>query len=275
MRNVNRSVIDHRSLSGLLPLPEVDQIEVGRRAVRCLRCGVDAEHDLLDLELGVGGAGRHGGDLGAVTRERGVRQLGREEPEAPGPVLLDRGAAARIEIGDEPVQEILGRGIERIRLRRCGLVGHGLGAADLVDPHHDRPGRLDGRDPEQEHAEREARGGEDGRQRPELPVGLDGLAPDFRILAAGIVFSVHGCLLQPPGIGGRAGFAAALRRPPPRTTSAIMPDPTDPEPETSIAASSPTFMPAIRPETTSGSRTTTQSPSSAGSEEPVPIKAPV
>ena len=54
-----------------------------------------------------------------------------------------------------------------------------------------------------------------------------------------------------------------------------MPDPTDPEPETSIAASSPTFMPAIRPETTSGSRTTTHSPSSAGSEEPVPIKAPV
>ena len=42
-----------------------------------------------------------------------------------------------------------------------------------------------------------------------------------------------------------------------------MPDPTDPDPETSIAASSPTFMPAIRPETTSGSRTTTHSPREA------------
>ena len=50
----------------LLPLLEVDQVEVGGRAVGRLRCGVDAEHDLLDLELGVGGAGRHGGDLGAV-----------------------------------------------------------------------------------------------------------------------------------------------------------------------------------------------------------------
>ena len=139
---------------GLLPLPEVDQVEVGGRAVRSLRCGVDAEHDLLDLEFGVGGAGRHGGDLGAVARERRVRQLGREEPEAPRPVLLDRRLAPGVEVGDEPVQEILGRGIERIRLRRCGLVGHGLGAADLVDPHDDRAGRLDGRDPEQEHAER-------------------------------------------------------------------------------------------------------------------------
>ena len=88
---------------GLLPLPQVDQIEVGGRAVRRLRCGVDAEHDLLDLALGVGGAGRHGGDLGAVPCERGVRQLGREEAEAPRPVLLDRGAAPGVEVGDEPV----------------------------------------------------------------------------------------------------------------------------------------------------------------------------
>ena len=92
-------------------------------------------------------------------------------------------------------QEVLGRGVQRIRLRRCGLVGHGLGAADLVDPDHDRPGRLDGRDPEEEHAEREACGGQDHRQRPELSVRLHGLAPDFRVLAAGIAFSVHGCLL--------------------------------------------------------------------------------
>ena len=51
----------------------------------------------------------HGGDLGAVTCERGVRQLGREEAEAPGPVLLDRGLAPRIEVGDEAVQEELCR----------------------------------------------------------------------------------------------------------------------------------------------------------------------
>ena len=54
-----------------------------------------------------------------------------------------------------------------------------------------------------------------------------------------------------------------------------MPDPTEPEPETSIAASSPTLRPAMRPETTSGRRTTTQSPSSAASAEPVPMRAPV
>ena len=97
--------------------------------------------------LGVSGARGHGGDLGAVPRERGVRQLGREEAEAPRPLLLDRRLAPGVEVGDEPVEEVLGRGIERIRLRRGGLVGHGLGAADLVDPDDDRAGRLDGRDP--------------------------------------------------------------------------------------------------------------------------------
>ena len=61
-------------------------------------------------------------------------------------MLLDRRLAPGIEVGMKPVKEILGRGIERIRLRRCGLVGHGLGTTDLVDPHDDRARRLDGRD---------------------------------------------------------------------------------------------------------------------------------
>ena len=147
VRKLNRSVIDHRSRSVSCPCRRCTRSKSAVAPWGASRCGVDAEHDLLDLELGVGGARGHGGDLGAVTRERGVRQLGREEAEAPGPVLLDRRLAPGVEVGDEPVKEVLGRGIERIRLRRCGLVGHGLGAADLVDPHDDRPGRLDGRDP--------------------------------------------------------------------------------------------------------------------------------
>ena len=79
-----------------------------------------------------------------------------------------------------------------------------------------------------------------GRKRAELAVRLDGLAPDLGVLAAGVAVSLH---FQPPGVG---------ERPPPRTASAIMPDPTDPEPETSIASSSPTVRPAMRPEMTSG-----------------------
>ena len=140
VRKVNRSVIDHRSLSVSCPC-----LRWTRSKSAVAPCGASGAGWMRSTTcstwmLGVGGAGRHSGDLGAVTRERGVRQLGREEPEAPGPVLLDRGPAARVEVGDEAVKEVLGRGIERVRLRRGGLVGHGLGAADLVDPHHDRAG---------------------------------------------------------------------------------------------------------------------------------------
>ena len=122
--------------------------------------------------------------------------------------------APGIEVGDEPVEEVLGRGIERIRLRRGGLVGHGLGATDLVDPHDDGPGRLDGRD---------------------------------------VSFSLR-------GLGGGPGSPAALRRPPPRKHRGELAhlhaghQAGDDEREEDDA---------------------THSPSSAGSEEPVPIKAPV
>ncbi len=85
--------------------PQMHQIEVGRRAVRGLGRGMDAENDLFDFEFGLGGPGRRGRDLRAVPLERGVGEFRREEPEAAGPVLLDRRSASRMEVVDEPVQE--------------------------------------------------------------------------------------------------------------------------------------------------------------------------
>ena len=65
-------------------------------------------------------------------------------------MLLDGRAPSRVEVVDEPVEEVLGRGIERIGLRGGGLVGERLGPADLVDPDDDGAGRLGARDPQQD-----------------------------------------------------------------------------------------------------------------------------
>ena len=174
----------------LLFVPEVHEIEVGRRAVRRFGRRVDAEHDLLDLEFGVGGPGGHGGDFGAVPLERGIRELGLQEPEAPGPVLLDGGAAARVEVVDEPVEEVLGRGIERV----------GLGGSAPASRRRITPKRT-----------------QQDRKGPEPPVRLDGLAPDPGVLTAGIAVSCHrriSCGVRRPGRG--VGQKPRRRRPPAR-----------------------------------------------------------
>ena len=188
--------------------------------------------------------GGRGGHVVAVARERGVGEFGRQEPEAPGPVLLDGRAAARVEVVDEPVEKILGRGIERIGLGGGGLVGERFGASDLVDPHHDGLGRLGARDPQQDEDAEDAARGEEDQDGSQLPVRLHGLAPDLGVLAAGITVSFHSrdllrCLRRAAWRGRRPV------RPAPCMTSATNPDPVGAGAgDEHRALSSPTLSPA-------------------------------
>ena len=67
---------------------------------------------------------------------------------------------------DEAVQEILGGGVQGVRLGFHRLIGDGLGPADFVNPHHDRLGRVDGHDAEHDDDEQQAKRPQSDREHP-------------------------------------------------------------------------------------------------------------
>ena len=77
--------------------------------------GLNPKDDILDPEFFQGDPGGQHGDFFVAGGEGRVGQIGGEEPEAAGPVLLGRRAAAAEVVMEEAVEKILGGGVARDR----------------------------------------------------------------------------------------------------------------------------------------------------------------